>query len=63
MAFTADELFNAAYAISAWRSESACAVWNRLLGSEQNTYLALANGSSTDLNSCAMDLMNRLMNR
>lgn len=63
MTYTADDLFTAAYAVSAWRTESACAVWNRLLGSEQSTYLALANGAASDLTSCAMDLMDRLMHR
>ena len=60
--FTVDEIFIAACTISQWRAESACREWNRLLGSQQETTLALANSSSNDLNSVASDFMNRLIN-
>jgi hypothetical protein len=61
--FTADELFAAAYKISPYRAESACWEWNRLLGSEQASTLAVANGCSSDLETVAIDFTNRLIHR
>ncbi len=61
--FTADELFEAAYKISPYRAESACWEWNRLLGSEQASTLAVANGCSSDLETVAIYFTNHLINR
>jgi hypothetical protein len=60
MTFNADQLFAAAYEITSCRTVSACREWNRLQGSQQQSFLALANGCS-DLDGAAMDLINRLL--
>lgn len=62
MPFTADELFRAAYKESPYRAESACWEWNRLQGSDQDSYLALANGYS-DITDASRDFTKRLLNR
>ena len=59
--FTVDELFIAVNAVSPWRASSACAAWNNLMGSEQQSALAMANGSASDLESCATYFANWLI--